>query len=688
MTQQKVREMFDEIDDDRNGFVDEFQQLIEKIGIPFSKKEVEQVFSVIDDEDGGSIDEDEFWEFLNDETGGTSSAQRLRGAMKGFALGTQDAVSATKNMKLSKLSTKVRSKKHQSKDQSQLKRGMSMDLPEQTLAELNRETYIKLERTCWVALPYSGEGQATAIPIFCPSLLGGELRRAAAERLGLIGEQAESVILCAGGEPPFIVIDEDMDIDPLHRIYKVGVAADFEDWRGITLDAWGAAEEVRSIVDGYKAELNACIGANQATQGRLAAAEEDLNRELEKQQGKMRQVSQLQTKLYGLHQSRTQTTRDIDEARIVRRRLGVLHNGVTHVDMNSKKMKEVFTWEPMTLETHDGVLVLKSQALTDAAGEHSITIKLLGGTVTDVKSARRQVSAKSSRRNPKHVRHTFTFALEEPETRMDSADGVAYTQQQFQDQYIAGWQAEWDASVPTGVFSWTFAADDEVTLQAWVACFEANTKYAASDEVTQEETLGRLTQDISAIGAAENTIAAEFDAIKALVTTAAKLEEDAQIADQAASSEAEESQIKFDGFCERHKQWLDEERRLQYLRGSYEQKVVSEAEGKARKEADKIAREEMSMDVSTSKWDRANKLTRQKSSVNESYDGFNTGKKKFFGRFSSDGGQTDRYNFLKSSHDDPMKRSNGGGTKDSWDGPQARLLSNQWQLRRTASLWK
>lgn len=56
MTQQKVREMFDEIDDDRNGFVDEFQQLIEKIGIPFSKKEVEQVFSVIDDEDGGSID--------------------------------------------------------------------------------------------------------------------------------------------------------------------------------------------------------------------------------------------------------------------------------------------------------------------------------------------------------------------------------------------------------------------------------------------------------------------------------------------------------------------------------------------------------------------------------------------------------------------------------------------------------
>eukprot|EP01050_Picozoa_sp_SAG11_P003181 SAG11_NODE_174_length_13505_cov_9.126585_10_plen_94_part_00 len=61
-------------------------------------------------------------------------------------------------------------------DGGEVSRGMSMDLPEHVLAQLNRETYLKLERTAWVAFPYNGEGEATAIPIYCPSLRAFDLK--------------------------------------------------------------------------------------------------------------------------------------------------------------------------------------------------------------------------------------------------------------------------------------------------------------------------------------------------------------------------------------------------------------------------------------------------------------------------------------------------------------------------------
>ena len=56
MSQKMIAELVTALTEPPSADMSAIPQLIEKIGIPFSEKEVEQVFSVIDDEDGGSID--------------------------------------------------------------------------------------------------------------------------------------------------------------------------------------------------------------------------------------------------------------------------------------------------------------------------------------------------------------------------------------------------------------------------------------------------------------------------------------------------------------------------------------------------------------------------------------------------------------------------------------------------------
>eukprot|EP01050_Picozoa_sp_SAG11_P003180 SAG11_NODE_174_length_13505_cov_9.126585_9_plen_621_part_00 len=412
-----------------------------------------------------------------------------------------------------------------------------------------------------------------------------------------------------------------------------------ETWSGVTLDEWGAADEVRSVVDGYKRDYEATSQMCADTAQRLQDAESDLQGKLADQQSRLQSMQAIQSKLMHLYQAKRSIASKIESSRMVRRRTGVMHYEIKTIDMLSKTPKETSTWEPMMLEAHDGVLQLQLQDKTTHA--------LVNTKVT--LTANETVTLKRLKR-PKHVRYAFKLQLQE----QDKSDASEYT----------------------------FGAADQVTLSAWVECFQENSVFDPLNESLQEQQIKELDTHIAKQNDESTNAEEHFNSIQDGVLAADRKEREAKLTRDAALAEEEAASDKYNSFIARHEQWLLEEQRLQALRSHYERQVVQDAEINARKEADKIAREQMTMGMND-KWEKASKLAHKKSnSSTESYDGFG-GKKKYFGRFSSDGGLTDRYAFLKGSNDwsfdvggsqDRQKKA-GRSMQNSWDGPASHDFS-------------
>eukprot|EP01050_Picozoa_sp_SAG11_P003182 SAG11_NODE_174_length_13505_cov_9.126585_11_plen_245_part_00 len=100
LSQEQVRELFDEIDDDQNGFIDktEFQALMGKLGVVFTRNEVEMIFSDMDEDRSGVIEWLEFWNFLVD-GGEGGAAGKLKSKIKSIAIGTESVLATSKRLK-------------------------------------------------------------------------------------------------------------------------------------------------------------------------------------------------------------------------------------------------------------------------------------------------------------------------------------------------------------------------------------------------------------------------------------------------------------------------------------------------------------------------------------------------------------------------------------------------------------
>jgi hypothetical protein len=99
---QKARKLFDHFDKDKSGFVDpeEFQAILEKLGMTVNAEETAMIFQTLDKDKSGDIDFEEFLEWYTDLKGGRPDEQDML-KLKLHSRMIMHTFKSRKNMKLS-----------------------------------------------------------------------------------------------------------------------------------------------------------------------------------------------------------------------------------------------------------------------------------------------------------------------------------------------------------------------------------------------------------------------------------------------------------------------------------------------------------------------------------------------------------------------------------------------------------